>query len=102
FTNDDDVLLGDSVDLPCQNSLKVEWRRANSETLVHLYKDGKSQADEQHKDYHNRAYFLEKKTKDGNFSLRLKRLRAGDEGVYRCKVYRDQECVHSDDTELKL
>ncbi len=101
------IALGDSVDLVCQvdkslleNSLKVEWRRA--ETLVHLYEDGKSRAEDQHNDYHKRAHFLKKKIKDGNFSLRLKKLRAGDEGVYTCKVYRDQDCVHSADTELKL
>ncbi|KAK2917127.1 hypothetical protein Q8A67_001501 [Cirrhinus molitorella] len=103
------IPLGGSVDLPCQvdkslleNSLKVEWRRADSETLVHLYEDGKSRADQQHKDYHKRAHLLKKKIKDGNFSLHLKKLRAGDEGVYRCKVYRDQDCVHTTNTELKL
>uniref|UniRef100_A0A8C1QU90 Ig-like domain-containing protein n=1 Tax=Cyprinus carpio TaxID=7962 RepID=A0A8C1QU90_CYPCA len=101
------IPLGGSVDLLCQvdkslleNSLKVEWRRA--ETLVHLYEDGKSGAEEQHQDYHRRAHFLKKKIKEGNFSLRLKKLRAGDEGVYRCKVFRDQDCVRSADAELKL
>ncbi|KAI2666785.1 Butyrophilin-like protein 2 [Labeo rohita] len=103
------ISLGGSVDLPCQvkkslleNNLKVEWRRADSENLVHLYEDGKSQTDKQHKDYHKRAHFLKKKIKDGNFSLRLKKLRAGDEGIYRCKVYRDQNCVRSANEELKL
>ncbi|KAK2917140.1 hypothetical protein Q8A67_001514 [Cirrhinus molitorella] len=103
------IPLGDSVDLPCwvdksllENSLKVEWRRADSETLVHLYEDGKSRAEEENKEYHKRAHILKKKIKDGNFSLRLKKLRAGDEGVYRCKVYRDQDCVHTTNTELKL
>ncbi|XP_016344789.1 matrix-remodeling-associated protein 8-like, partial [Sinocyclocheilus anshuiensis] len=105
----DVVPLGGSVDFSCQvdkslleNSLKVEWRRADSETLVHLYEDGKSRAEEQHQDYHKRAHFLKKKIKDGNFSLRLKKLRAGDEGVYRCRVFRDQDCVFSADAELKL
>ncbi|KAL1279495.1 hypothetical protein QQF64_026168, partial [Cirrhinus molitorella] len=103
------IPLGDSVDLPCwvdksllENSLKVEWRRADSETLVHLYEYGKSRAEEENKEYHKRAHLLKKKIKDGNFSLRLKKLRAGDEGVYRCKVYRDQDCVHTTNTELKL
>ncbi|RXN37634.1 butyrophilin 2 [Labeo rohita] len=101
------ISLGGSVDLPCQvkkslleNNLKVEWRRA--ETLVHLYEDGKSQADKQHEDYHKRAHFLKKKIKDGNFSLRLKKLRDEDEGIYRCKVYRGQNCVRSANEELKL
>ncbi|KAL1279317.1 hypothetical protein QQF64_025990 [Cirrhinus molitorella] len=103
------IPLGGSVDLPCQvdkslleNSLKVEWRRADSETLVHMYEDGKSQAEEENKEYHKRAHLLKKKIKDGNFSVRLEQLRAGDEGVYRCKVYRDQDCVHTTNAELKL
>ncbi len=101
------IALGGSVDLVCkvnksllENSLKVEWRRA--ETLVHLYEDGKSREEEQHKDYHKRANLLKKKIKDGNVSIRLKKLRAGDEGVYTCKVHRDQDCVHSADTVLNL
>ncbi|XP_067236027.1 uncharacterized protein [Chanodichthys erythropterus] len=107
------IPLGGSVVFPCQvdksllqESLKVEWRRTDSETdsetLVHLYEDGESRADEQHKDYHKRAHFSSKKIKDGNFCLRLKKLRAGDEGIYRCEVYRDQDCVFSTDTELEL
>uniref|UniRef100_A0A8C1P242 Ig-like domain-containing protein n=1 Tax=Cyprinus carpio TaxID=7962 RepID=A0A8C1P242_CYPCA len=99
--------LGGSVDLLCQidkslleNSLKVEWRRA--ETLVHLYEDGKSRAEEQNQEYHKRAHFLKKKIKDGNFSLRLKKLKAADEGVYRCIVYKDQDCVFSADAVLEL
>ncbi|KAL0199384.1 hypothetical protein M9458_007924, partial [Cirrhinus mrigala] len=87
-------------DLPCiippnlvNEDLKVEWRRADSETLVHL---------EQHKDYHRRANFSKKKIKDGDFSLHLKKLRAGDEGVYRCVVYKEQNCVFSADTVLEL
>ncbi|XP_042589466.1 polymeric immunoglobulin receptor-like isoform X1 [Cyprinus carpio] len=109
FINGNVVPLGGSVDLPCrvdesllENSLKVEWRRADSQTLVHLYQDGKIRAEEQRHDYHKRAHFLKKKIKDGNFSLRLKKLRAGDEGVYRCIVYKDQDCVFSADAELIL
>ncbi|RXN34462.1 butyrophilin 2 [Labeo rohita] len=101
------ISLGGSVDLPCQvnkslleNNLKVEWRRA--ENLVHLYEDGTSQADKQHEDYHKRAHFLKKKITDGNFSLHLDKLRAGDEGFYSCKVYRDQNCLHTAYAELKL
>ncbi|XP_051745037.1 uncharacterized protein LOC127509873 [Ctenopharyngodon idella] len=103
------IPLGGSVILPCQvdksllqESLKVEWRRTDSDTLVHLYEDGESRAEEQHKDYHKRAQFSNKKIEDGNFSLCLKKLRAEDEGVYRCKVYKDQDCVFSTDAELKL
>ncbi|XP_077061627.1 uncharacterized protein LOC143714402 isoform X1 [Siphateles boraxobius] len=112
------IPLGSSVDLPCQvdksllqKSLKVEWRRTrrtdsetetDSDTLVHLYEDGASRAEKQHKDFHKRAHFSDKKIKDGNFSLCLKKLRAEDEGVYRCKVYTDEQCVFSTNTELKV
>jgi len=104
---------GSSVVLPCQvdkrlirKSLRVEWRRtrgtdSDSEDLVHLYEDGKSRAEEQHKDFHKRAHFSNK-IKDGNFSLRLEDLRAGDEGVYRCTVYRDEKCVGSIERQLEL
>ncbi|XDV11328.1 hypothetical protein PO909_000296, partial [Leuciscus waleckii] len=116
WVTDKSVPLGSSVVLPCQvdksllqKSLKVEWRRTrrtdsetDSETLVHLYEDGESRPEKQHKDFHRRAHFSNKKIKDGNFSLRLKKLRAEDEGVYRCEVYRDEECVFSTNTELKL
>uniref|UniRef100_A0A672PVW8 Ig-like domain-containing protein n=1 Tax=Sinocyclocheilus grahami TaxID=75366 RepID=A0A672PVW8_SINGR len=102
--------LGGSVGLLCrvdksllQESLKVEWRRADLETLVHLYQDGQSRPKKQHKDYHHRAHFLKKKKiKDGNFSLRLEKLRAEDAGKYTCKVYSDQDFVHSADTEVIL
>ncbi|XP_043082319.1 uncharacterized protein LOC122329794 isoform X2 [Puntigrus tetrazona] len=107
FTNGKVISQGGSVDLVCQvdrrflkNSLKVEWRR--DETLVHLYEDGKSRPEKQHKDYHKRAHFLNKNITDGNFSLRLKNLRTEDEGVYTCNVYSDQECVCSVRKELKL
>ncbi|XP_056309058.1 uncharacterized protein LOC130220840 isoform X1 [Danio aesculapii] len=100
------VLMGSSIVLPCQvdkpllqRNLKVEWRR-NSETLVHLYQDGKSQPNKQHKDYHNRAHFILKKIKEGNCSLRLKKLKAEDAGKYTCKVYSDQECVHSEEADV--
>uniref|UniRef100_A0A8C1M0C2 Ig-like domain-containing protein n=1 Tax=Cyprinus carpio TaxID=7962 RepID=A0A8C1M0C2_CYPCA len=103
------VPLGGSVVLPCevdesllQKSLKVEWRRTDSETLVHLYEDGESQPKKQHKDYHHRAHFITEKIKDGDFSIRLEKLRAEDAGKYTCKVYSDQDCVYSADAELEI
>uniref|UniRef100_A0A9J8CTL0 Ig-like domain-containing protein n=1 Tax=Cyprinus carpio carpio TaxID=630221 RepID=A0A9J8CTL0_CYPCA len=101
--------LGSSVVLPChvdecllKKNLKVEWRRADSETLVHLYEDGESRAKKQHKDYQHRAHFITDEIKDGNVSLRLDKVRAEDAGKYTCKVYREQDCVHSADAELEM
>ena len=93
YTQDTYVPLGSSVVLPCQvdksllkKSLKVEWRRTetDSETLVHLYEDG---AEKQQQDYQDRAHFFTEEIKHGNFSLRLDNLRAGDEGEYTCTVH---------------
>ncbi len=108
-SSDKTVPPGGSVVLPCQvdkgllqKSLKVEWRRTDSETLVHLYQDGESRPKKQHKDYHQRADFITDEIKDGNFSLHLEKVRAEDAGKYTCKVYSDQDCVHSADAEVEI
>ncbi|XP_058626728.1 uncharacterized protein LOC131537376 isoform X2 [Onychostoma macrolepis] len=90
--------LGSSVVLPCYvdellltEGLEVEWRRTDSETLVHLYQDGESRAESQQQDYHDRAHFFTDQIQHGNFSLRLDNLRAEDEGEYTCRVYSQLE-----------
>ncbi|XP_067237344.1 uncharacterized protein [Chanodichthys erythropterus] len=92
------VSLGSSVVLPCyvdkalsSEGLEVEWRRTDSETLVHLYQDGKSRPGAQEQEYHDRAHFFTDQIQHGNFSLRLDNLRAEDEGKYTCKVYSQQD-----------
>ncbi|XP_048065990.1 butyrophilin-like protein 2 isoform X1 [Megalobrama amblycephala] len=92
------VPLGSSVILPCyvdellpMKGLEVEWRRTDSETLVHLYQDGESRPEAQQQEYHDRAHFFTDQIQYGNFSLRLDNLRAEDEGKYTCKVYSQQE-----------
>ncbi len=87
--------LGSSVVLPCYvdkplsvEGLEVEWRSADSETLVHLYQDGESRPQQ---DYQDRAHFFTDQIQHGNFSLRLDDLRAEDEGRYRCTVFSQQE-----------
>lgn len=90
--------LGSSVVLPCYvdealpvEDLEVEWRRADSETLIHLYQDGESRAEVQQQDYHDRAHFFTEEIQHGNFSLRLDNLTAQDEGEYRCRVHSQQD-----------
>ncbi|XP_016091388.1 uncharacterized protein [Sinocyclocheilus grahami] len=90
--------LGSSVVLPCyvdelllMEGLEVEWRRTDSQTLVHLFLDGESRPEAQQQDYHDRAHFFTDQIQHGNFSLRLDNLRAEDEGEYTCKVYSQQD-----------
>ncbi|RXN38181.1 butyrophilin 2 [Labeo rohita] len=90
--------LGSSVILPCcvdepllMEGLEVQWKRTDSDTLVHLYQDGESRPESQHQDYHDRAHFFTDQIQHGNFSLRLDNLRAEDEGKYTCKVYSQQD-----------
>ncbi|XP_056305139.1 butyrophilin-like protein 2 [Danio aesculapii] len=90
--------LGSSVVLPCYvdealpvEDLEVEWRRADSETLIHLYQDGVGRPEVQQQDYHDRAHFFTEEIQLGNFSLRLDNLTAQDEGEYTCTVHSQQD-----------
>ncbi|RXN32913.1 butyrophilin 2 isoform X2 [Labeo rohita] len=90
--------LESPVVLPCYvdellpvDNLEVEWRRTDSETLVHLFLGGKSQSELQQQDYHDRAHYFTDQIQHGNFSLRLDNLTAEDEGQYTCKVYSQQD-----------
>uniref|UniRef100_A0A673NL02 Ig-like domain-containing protein n=1 Tax=Sinocyclocheilus rhinocerous TaxID=307959 RepID=A0A673NL02_9TELE len=90
--------LGSSVVLLCyvdelllMEDLEVEWRRTDSETLVHLYQDGESRPESRQQDYHDRAHFFTDQIQHGNFSLRLDNLTAEDEGRYTCRVYSQQD-----------
>ncbi|XP_039528985.1 uncharacterized protein LOC120480109 isoform X2 [Pimephales promelas] len=105
--------LGSSLVLPCYTDkplpvkgLEVEWRRTDSETLVHLYQYGESRPEAQQQDYQDRAHFFTDQIQHGNFSLRLDNLTAEDEGNYTCKVYSQQDSgeteVHIKDVERLL
>ncbi|XP_058262131.1 uncharacterized protein LOC131363526 isoform X2 [Hemibagrus wyckioides] len=88
------VQLGDSVMLPCfvetplpLEDLEVEWKRIDSETLVHLWQNGESRPESQNQLYHERAHFFTNEFTHGNFSLLLTDVTSKDAGVYKCAVY---------------
>uniref|UniRef100_A0A4W4DZ49 Ig-like domain-containing protein n=1 Tax=Electrophorus electricus TaxID=8005 RepID=A0A4W4DZ49_ELEEL len=89
---------GGSVMLPCYvqtpipvEELEVEWRRTDSETIVHLFQDGESQPESQDQAYHDRAHFFIEDIARGNFSLLPTDVTTKDTGLYKCAVYRNQE-----------
>ncbi|XP_058262132.1 CD276 antigen homolog [Hemibagrus wyckioides] len=88
------VQLGDSVMLPCfvetplpLEDLEVEWKRIDSETLVHLWQNGESRPESQDQCYFERANFFTEEIGHGNFSLLLANVTSKDAGVYKCVVY---------------
>ncbi|XP_048827218.1 uncharacterized protein LOC125704994 isoform X2 [Brienomyrus brachyistius] len=90
--------LGGAVLLPCfvdrplpLEELEVDWRRTDSDTIVHLFQDGQSRPESQGDGYRGRAHFFSQEIFKGNFSLLLDGVRTADAGVYKCVVYTEQE-----------
>ncbi|XP_053094543.1 uncharacterized protein LOC117598515 isoform X2 [Pangasianodon hypophthalmus] len=100
------VHLGGSVMLPCfvepplaMEELEVEWKRTDSETLVHLWQEGESRPESQNQRYHERAHFFTEEIAHGNFSLFLTNVTHEDAGLYKCAVYTN---LHSDETLIEI
>ncbi|XP_053496198.1 uncharacterized protein LOC128617183 isoform X2 [Ictalurus furcatus] len=92
------VQLGGSVILPCfvetplpMQELEIEWKRNDSETLVHLWQDKESHPESQNPSYHERAHFFIEEIAQGNFSLFLTNVTREDAGVYKCAVYTNHD-----------
>ncbi|XP_072574750.1 uncharacterized protein [Paramormyrops kingsleyae] len=90
--------LGGAVLLPCfvdrplpLEELEVDWRRTDSDTIVHLFQGGLSRPESQGDAYRDRAHFFSQEIPKGNFSLLLEEVRTADAGVYKCVVYTEQE-----------
>lgn len=67
---------------------QVQWKKVRGDVLVVLFEDGKVQTDSTDESYRGRVQlFSSEETSKGNFSLRLKNIRAEDRGAYSCEVY---------------
>uniref|UniRef100_A0A3B3S192 Ig-like domain-containing protein n=1 Tax=Paramormyrops kingsleyae TaxID=1676925 RepID=A0A3B3S192_9TELE len=71
--------------------MEVEWRRTDTDTILHLFLGGQSRPESQGDAYRGRTHLLPQEIPKGNFSLLLQDVGAADAGVYKCVVYREQE-----------
>lgn len=86
------MMLPCYAETPIQlEELEVEWKRSDSQRLVHLFQDGESRPESQDQAYSGRASFFTEEIFHGNFSLLLTNLTVEDTGVYNCSVYRQHE-----------
>ncbi|XP_063044377.1 butyrophilin subfamily 2 member A2-like [Engraulis encrasicolus] len=90
--------LGASVLLPCAadsplplEELEVEWRRADSGALLHLFQEGEERPESQNEAYRGRAHFVTEGFATGNYSLLLTDVNLEDVGMYMCKVYTEMD-----------
>uniref|UniRef100_A0A8C8REE6 Butyrophilin subfamily 1 member A1-like n=1 Tax=Pelusios castaneus TaxID=367368 RepID=A0A8C8REE6_9SAUR len=82
---------GEDIVLPCHltprvnaENMEVRWYRSQFYSLVHLYRDGDNQNEQQMPEYQGRTEFLRDDITNGNVSLRIRSVRPSDEGQYRC------------------
>ncbi|XP_057201240.1 uncharacterized protein LOC130561115 isoform X2 [Triplophysa rosa] len=83
-----DMTLNCSVDshIPPE---EVSWKKIDKHgnILVLLYQNNKIHPDSSDERYRDRVEFFSDEIHRGNFSLRLKRVRTEDKGLYMCQVF---------------
>ncbi|XP_074873214.1 butyrophilin subfamily 1 member A1-like isoform X2 [Carettochelys insculpta] len=85
------VSLGGEAVLPCHLSprmsaetMEVRWFRFKFSAIVHRYKDGRDQRDEQMPEYQGRTELLKDNITRGSVSLRIHNVQLSDHGKYTC------------------
>ncbi|XP_067829987.1 butyrophilin subfamily 1 member A1-like [Heptranchias perlo] len=87
------VTVGEDVVLQCQlvpgislDNLEVRWFKSDFTSPVHLCTDRQDRPDVQDKAYQGRTELFKDEFPRGNASLKLKKIRASDEGSYTCFI----------------
>ncbi|XP_029440660.1 butyrophilin subfamily 1 member A1-like isoform X2 [Rhinatrema bivittatum] len=83
--------IGEDAVLPCHLSpavsahdMEVRWFRSKFHAVVHLYRNGTDENDQQMPDFQGRTEFMKEDIGRGRVALRIRRIRLSDEGLYRC------------------
>ncbi|XP_066862739.1 myelin-oligodendrocyte glycoprotein isoform X6 [Kogia breviceps] len=102
------VLVGDEAELPCRISpgknatgMEVGWYRPPFSRVVHLYRNGKDQDEEQAPEYRGRTELLKETIGEGKVTLRIRNVRFSDEGGFTC-FFRDHSYQEEAAMELKV
>ncbi|EMP25602.1 Butyrophilin subfamily 2 member A1 [Chelonia mydas] len=66
-------------------NMEVRWFQSKYSAVVHLYKDGRDQYEEQMAEYQQRTEFLKDDITSGSVSLRIHNIQPSDEGQYKCR-----------------
>lgn len=88
--------VGDDVELPCHLSpnvsaerMELRWFRRKVAAAVLVRRDGREQAGEQVPEYRGRATLVDHDIAAGRVAVRIHRVRASDDGEYRCFFRQD-------------
>ncbi|XP_056608131.1 uncharacterized protein LOC130425774, partial [Triplophysa dalaica] len=99
----EDVTLNCSVDshIPPEDIEEVSWKKTDKDEhiTVLLYQNNEVYPEASDEQYRDRVEFFSDEIHRGNFSLRLKRVRTEDKGLYMCQVFAGQ---FSDNTTVTL
>lgn len=100
------ALVGHDAELPCRLSpgrnatgMEVGWYRPPFSRVVHLYRGGQDQAEEQAPEYRGRTELLKDAMAEGKVALRIRSVRFSDEGGFTC-FFRDH--AHQEEAALEL
>ncbi|KAJ8287168.1 hypothetical protein GJAV_G00048420 [Gymnothorax javanicus] len=92
----EDVILNCTVDTHVPvGELQVQWIKIDGEILVLLFDEGESRPESQDERFRGRAEFFSEEIPKGNFSMKLREVKAEDRGEFMCRVDTGSESVNA-------